>query len=248
MVGTGCIIISKDLALNSVLRVPNLDCNLLSVSKLSEKLNCVAKFFSDLSEFQVLDLGRTIGSVRMCSGLYLLENDELPKRKTHNAVCTETKSRSNKSLDFVSNKDSDVKLWHYLLGHPNFLYLQKLFPSLFINKNPKSFQCEVCQFSNHVRNSYHTQPYKASHPFSLIHSDVWGPSRIKNITGTKWFVPFVDDHTRITWLFLIKEKSEVGQIFRNFNNMVVQHSCISIINIGVKLILKLSNVYSRILI
>ena len=62
--------------------------------------------------------------------------------------------------------------------------------------------------------------YKNSHPFSIIHSDVWGPSCVKNISGTRWFVLFVDDHTRITWVFLMKEKLEVGQVFQNFNTMI----------------------------
>ena len=134
--------------LNSVLHVPNLDCNLLLVSKLSQELNYVAKFSSDLCEFQVLDLGKTIGSARMCSGLYFLKIDEPPRKKTHNAVCVESKSHPNKSLVSVedSNKEGAIMLWHYRLGHPNFLYLQKPFPSLFINKNPKLFQCEVSIF------------------------------------------------------------------------------------------------------
>lgn len=109
---------------------------------------------------------------------------------------------------------------HYRLGHPNFLYLEKLFPSLFINKNSKLFQSGVCQFSKHVRNSYPNLPHKKSHLYLLIHSDIWGPSQIKNITGTRWFSSFVDDHSRITWLFLMKEKSEPGQIFKNFNAMI----------------------------
>lgn len=97
--------------------------------------------------------------------------------------------------------------WNYRLGHPSFMYLKKLFPSLFKNKDPKFFQCEVCQFSKHVRHSYSMLPYKASHPFSMIHSDVWVPSRIKNVTGSRWFVFFMDDQSRITWLCLMKEKS-----------------------------------------
>ncbi|RVW59644.1 Retrovirus-related Pol polyprotein from transposon RE1 [Vitis vinifera] len=43
---------------------------------------------------------------------------------------------------------------------------------------------------------------------------------INNITGSRWFVTFVDDHTRVTWVFLMKKKSEVREIFENFNNMV----------------------------
>ncbi|RVW64787.1 Retrovirus-related Pol polyprotein from transposon RE1 [Vitis vinifera] len=38
--------------------------------------------------------------------------------------------------------------------------------------------------------------------------------------GSRWFVTFVDDHTRVTWVFLMKKKSEVREIFENFNNMV----------------------------
>ena len=49
--GTGSIILSVDLTIQSVHHVPNLDCNLLLVSKLSRDLNCVAKFFSNLCEF-----------------------------------------------------------------------------------------------------------------------------------------------------------------------------------------------------
>ena len=54
----------------------------------------------------------------------------------------------------------------------------------------------------------------------MIHSDMWGPSRKNNITGARWFVSFVDDHTRLTWVFPMKEKYEVGQIFQNFNSMI----------------------------
>ena len=63
-------------------------------------------------------------------------------------------------------------LWHFRLGHPNFLYLQKLFPSLFIIKNQRHLQCEVCQFSKHTHSSYRALPYNASTPFAMIHSDV----------------------------------------------------------------------------
>ena len=54
----------------------------------------------------------------------------------------------------------------------------------------------------------------------MIHNDIWGPSMIKNVIGSRWFVSFMDDHTTITWIFLMKEKFEVGQIFKNFDNMI----------------------------
>lgn len=67
--GTGSVKISEELTLNLVLLVLNLDCNLLSVSKLTRELNCVANFLPNLCEFQVSDLAKMIGSARMCSEL-----------------------------------------------------------------------------------------------------------------------------------------------------------------------------------
>ena len=49
--GTGSVVISKNLTLNYVLLVPNLDSNLLSISKLTQELNYVTKFFPNSCEF-----------------------------------------------------------------------------------------------------------------------------------------------------------------------------------------------------
>ena len=40
-----------------------------------------------------------------------------------------------------------------------------------------------------------------SSPFSLIHTDVWGPSTVPNVFGAHWFVLFIDDCTRVSWFF-----------------------------------------------
>ncbi|XP_073119427.1 uncharacterized protein [Henckelia pumila] len=132
---------------------------------------------------QVLDLGKTIGNAKECSGLYLLEANNSSKGKGPNSSCLVSVSQDQTSI--FQKKENDIMLWHYRLGHPNFMYLKKLFPSLFINKNSNEFTCEICQFAKHVRNSYQALPYKESQPFALIHSDVWGPSKVKNITGSR---------------------------------------------------------------
>ena len=73
--GVGSVIINKDLTLTSVLYVPKLDCNLLSISKFTRDHHCVTKFFSNLCVFQDLDSGKRIGSAEMYSGLYVLRNE-----------------------------------------------------------------------------------------------------------------------------------------------------------------------------
>ena len=57
-------------------------------------------------------------------------------------------------------------------------------------------------------------------PFSLIYTDVWGPSRIPNINGAHWFVFFIDDYFGVTWLFLLKNKFDMSFVFLVFHKMI----------------------------
>lgn len=128
----------------------------------------------------------------------------------------------NSSISSNSARDQ-IMLWHLRLGHPSFPYLKYLFPDLFKNVDCTTFQCESCFLSKSHRVSYKALTYRASKPFYLIHSDVWGPSKINTLTGKKWFVTFIDDHTRLCWVYLMKEKSEVEGLFKDFYNMVENH-------------------------
>ena len=54
---------------------------------------------------------------------------------------------------------------------------------------------------------------RASAPFELVHYDVWGPCPI---LWFKYFVTFVDDFSRVSWLYLIKSHSELFSHFSAF--------------------------------
>ena len=57
--------------------------------------------------------------------------------------------------------------------------------------------------------------------FKLIHSDVWGPSLVASIGGSRYFVIFIDDYySRYSWIFFIKSRSEILPIYSNFVKMV----------------------------
>ena len=47
-----------------------------------------------------------------------------------------------------------------------------------------------------------------------------GTYSVANISGAKWFVSFIDDCSRVTWIFFMKDKAEVAQLFQNFYRMV----------------------------
>ena len=131
-----------------------------------------------------------------------------------------THVQKTQTLGFSSPSNNEIYLMHFRLGHPSFHYLKKLFPELFINKDLSSFHCEICGLAKHHKNTYPAREYKPTKPFSLIHSDIWGTSRVPTCNGKRWFITLIDDHTRVTWVFLLKEKSEVENVFKKFFSMV----------------------------
>ena len=56
--------------------------------------------------------------------------------------------------------------------------------------------------------------------FDLIHYDVWGPSSVSSIGGSRYFVVFVDDYSRYSWIFNMKHHSELLEVYSNFAKMV----------------------------
>ena len=102
-------------------------------------------------------------------------------------------------------------LLHKRMGHPNFHYLSRMFPTICPPSN-LDMKCEVCELAKHHRSSYPRAPYIPTKPFTTIHSDLWGPSRNPNRTKSRGFITFIDDHTRLCWVYLLKDKSEAPML------------------------------------
>ena len=47
------------------------------------------------------------------------------------------------------------------------------------------FQCEICHLAKHIHSTHHSQKYKVSSHFSLVHSDIWGLSQVKHLMEKK---------------------------------------------------------------
>jgi len=86
----------------------------------------------------------------------------------------------------------------------------------------------VCELAKHKRVSFPVRNKISTSPFCLIHTDVWGPSNVANISGSRWFVTFIDDCSRVTWVYLLKQKYEVTSVFQHFFAMVKTQFGVSI--------------------
>lgn len=54
-------------------------------------------------------------------------------------------------------------------------------------------------------------------PFQLVHSDVWGPSPTSSFNGFRYYLLFIDEFTKFTWIYPLKHKSEVTAKFILFH-------------------------------
>ncbi|KAI5405929.1 hypothetical protein KIW84_052615 [Lathyrus oleraceus] len=100
VMGKGSVIISQNITLSSLLYVPKLDYNLLSISKLTKDLKCITKFFPNLSEFQILESGRTIGNDKECVGLYILQaNTSKPESEATSCTIVSEYKTSEPTLE-----------------------------------------------------------------------------------------------------------------------------------------------------
>jgi uncharacterized protein YigE (DUF2233 family) len=88
--------------------------------------------------------------------------------------------------------------------------------------------CEACQLEKQARHPFPIQTiHVSSKPLEMIHSDVW-TTKTESIGGCKYYVNFIDDHTRKVWVYFMKQKGEVFQHFLNFKVMVEKEKGVNI--------------------
>ena len=180
--------------LTSVLYVPTFPFNLIFISKLTHDLHRVLTFSHNSVTLQDRRTGKTIGIEHESQSLFYLSSP------LYSTTCTSTEA---------------PLLFHSRLGHPSLSKFRKLVPHF---SSLSLLECESCQLGKytHVLFSKRLDPRTKS-PFELVHTNVWDPSRSISTLGFCYFVTFIDDYSRYTWLFLMKTRVELFSIFQKFH-------------------------------
>ena len=114
-----------------------------------------------------------------------------------------------------------LSLWHLCLGHVSVQKLHSLISSSFLGQvKHDSVDCVSYQLAKQPALSFNNSDSFCHASFDLIHSDIWGPSPTATIGGSKYFVIFVNDFSRYTWIYLMHNRSELAQIYRTFTQMI----------------------------
>ncbi|KAI0993867.1 hypothetical protein K3495_g14317 [Podosphaera aphanis] len=153
-------------------------------------------------------------------------NDIILKNKSGREVLWAKAGRKAHIIQTVEENAhfSSYYEFHMALGHPGLTTVKN--PSKLYDLHstlpspPTNFHCPTCELSK----SKHIIP-KESHdnttkPFELVHSDLSGKFSIPSLGGKYYYISFIDDHTRFSWVKFLKTKDEASQQITNFVNFV----------------------------
>ena len=170
--------------MKDVLYVPGLKKNLLSISALDEKLYIVA--FID-GEVLMWPRGKSIDDVVVIG----VQEGGLYKLKGH----------SNSTL--VHSTITLIELWHRRFVHIHYkalLIVSKMVTGLpEIQVNHEGI-CKGCTQEKYVNQPFPSNDRKSKRALDIIHSDLCGPMLDTSVRGYVYYVSFIEDFSRKTWI------------------------------------------------
>ena len=196
----------KEGTIEDVYYVPDMKSNILSMGQLLEK------GYSIFMKDRMLHLkdkgGRLLARVEMAKNRMFKLN-----------------LRSVRERCLQVNMDDKVSLWHLRFGHLHYGGLTELAKKHMVHGLPdmdytKKF-CEGCVLGKQTRNTFQKRAeYRARSSLELVHTDICGPITPKSFSEKRYFITFIDDYTRKTWVYFMKEKSEALEVFKKFKMQV----------------------------
>ena len=119
---------------------------------------------------------------------------------------------------------ASVHLWHARLGHPNYRTVTSLSRLGYISCSNKwvnidSEICFGCKLGKSHRLPFSLNDGRCAMPFDCLHYDLWGSSPVLSFTGYRYYAVFIDDYTRFSWIFLLKQKYDFFFLYLPFTTL-----------------------------
>ena len=80
--------------------------------------------------------------------------------------------------------------------------------------------CENCVLGKQHRISFNVAQHTSNQILEYLHSDLWGPSKVLTHGGNRYFLSFIDDHSKKLWLYLLKSKDQAFESFKAWKRLV----------------------------
>ena len=71
-----------------------------------------------------------------------------------------------------------------------------------------------------MKKKFPSSESKAKGILEIVHSDVCGPMSSSSLSRYVYYVSFIDDFSRKTWIYFLKGKNEVFSKFKEYKGLV----------------------------
>ena len=125
--------------------------------------------------------------------------------------------------------EDESYLWHCRFGHVSFKGLRTLQSKRMVNGLPSGLPsptacaqvCTTCLIGEQHRESIPKKSlWRASQKLELVHVDICGPINPASNSNKRYFLSFIDDFSRKTWIYFLHEKSEAFTMFKRYKACV----------------------------
>jgi hypothetical protein len=196
-----------------VLHVPDLRTNLLSILYLTRH-----KLFT--VEIDALEM-RFIRDATLLFTAQINENNA--------AFLDGTTDANSESASYISTLPVDISLWHRRLAHHDYNSVKAMISKQLVtgidikSKQAPDPVCEPCLSGKMNANPFPPSMTRASKPLELIHTDLHGPFKVRTMSGYRYWITFIDDHTRFRAVMFLKSKDQAFDAFRRYKAYAENH-------------------------
>jgi hypothetical protein len=119
------------------------------------------------------------------------------------------------------------ELWHTSMEHIHYGALGNLrevvtqFPKFIEERHDP---CKGFTLGKYAQRPFPLSEHRSKGVLDLIHSDVCGSMSVELVGGTKYFVLFINDYSRNTWIYFLKTKDELFNRVQEFMDLVEKHT------------------------
>ena len=78
-------------------------------------------------------------------------------------------------------------------------------------------RCDACILGKHNKSSFHDSHSREHRKLELIHLDLCCPRFVPSANGNKYMMKFIDYHTRMCSVCLLKNKYNAFETFKKFH-------------------------------
>jgi hypothetical protein len=133
-----------------------------------------------------------------------------------------------RALILTTNISNDLyELWHRRMAHLHhgaLRVLREMVTGVPDFSSEHHELCKGCALGKYTKTVFSSSDSRAAGILDLIHSNVCGLMSSASLTGSLYYVVFIDDFSRKSWIFFMNTKEQVFSRFQEFKALVENHT------------------------